>query len=54
MFMSKIKFPFQKVVSQEILLELVEKSSQVYVLFALVESHSVTNNFDLWMSKRTY
>ncbi len=50
----KLNFPSKKTISQEILLGLVEKTSQMYVLLALIECHFVTTNFDLWMFKRTY
>jgi hypothetical protein len=29
----------------------VEKTEQLYVLPTLIECHSVTSSFDLWMSK---
>jgi len=35
------------------LVELVEKTQQLYVLFALANCYSVTS-FDLWMSKGAY
>jgi hypothetical protein len=46
-----IVFPCQKQYSHELLLELTKKTKQLYVLPALVESHSTTSSFDLWMSK---
>jgi len=35
----------------ELLPKLVEKIKQLYVLATLVECHSTTTSFDLWMSK---
>ncbi len=50
----KLKFSFKKQFSKEILLGLMDKTKQFHVLLALVECHSTTTNFDLWMSKRAY
>jgi hypothetical protein len=50
----KIKFPSKRQFSQDILPGLVEKKNLLYVLPALVECHSTTASFDLWMSKKTY
>jgi hypothetical protein len=40
--------------SREILLELVEKTKQLYVLPTLVDYYSIIRSFDLWMSKGAY
>jgi hypothetical protein len=47
----KIVFPSIKQFFNELLFGLMEKTKQLYVLLALVECHSVTTSFDLWMSK---
>ncbi len=46
--------PSKKQFSREILLELVEKTKQLYVLLALIDCYYVTTSFDLWMSKGAY
>ncbi len=46
-----IFFPFKFFFVNEILLRLLEKTKQLYVLLVLVECHSTTASFDLWMSK---
>jgi hypothetical protein len=46
-FVSKIKFPFQKVISQEILPRLIEKKNQQYVLPTLANYFSAIVSFDL-------
>jgi hypothetical protein len=50
----KLNFTSGRQFSQEILLGLVEKTSQHYVLLALVDCFSLTTIFDLWMSKGAY
>jgi hypothetical protein len=50
-FMSKINFFSKRQFPQEILLGLVEKTSQEYVFLALEDCFLATTNFDLWMSK---
>jgi hypothetical protein len=47
-------FPFQKTFGQEMLLDLVEKTKQNYVLSVLVDCVFVTIIFDSWMSKRAH
>jgi hypothetical protein len=47
-FLSRRHFP------QDILLGLVEKTNQLYIVLALIVSYSTTTNFDLWMSKGAY
>jgi hypothetical protein len=42
-------FPFR--FSHELLLELVEKTKQLYVLPTLIKCYSTTSSFELWMSK---
>jgi hypothetical protein len=37
--------------SNELLLELMEKTKQLYVLSTLKECHFLTTSFDMWMSK---
>jgi hypothetical protein len=49
--MSKKKKISKRQFSQEILLGLVEKTSQQYVFLALEDCCFATTNFDLWMSK---
>jgi hypothetical protein len=44
-------FPCRKQFFHELLLGLVEKTKQLYVLLALAKCHSTTTSFDLWMSK---
>jgi hypothetical protein len=48
-----VVLPFRKQFSKEILLELVEKTEQLYVLLALADYYFVTS-FYLWMSKGAY
>jgi hypothetical protein len=50
----KLNFPSKRQFSQEILLMLVEKTSQMYVPPTLLEYHFATTSFDLWMFKKTY
>ncbi len=40
--------------SQDILLGLMKKINELYVVHALAKCHFVTASFDLWMSKGTY
>ncbi len=47
----KIVFPLKKTFSQEILVDLVEKMKQEYMLPKLKQCYSVITSFDLWMSK---
>jgi hypothetical protein len=53
-FVSKLNYPSKKQFSQEILPELVEKTSRQYVLLALANHFSTTASFDLWISKGVY
>ncbi len=46
-----VVFLSQKTKIHEVLLKLVKKTKQVYVLPKLVDSISLTTSFDLWMSK---
>ncbi len=46
-----VQFPFWKLFSNIILLELVEKTKETYVLPLLNDCSCVATNFDLWMSK---
>jgi hypothetical protein len=43
--------PSRKMFSQEILVDLVEKTKEKYVLLKLKQCYSTTISFDLWMSK---
>jgi hypothetical protein len=45
-----VVLPFMKLFAREILLELVEKSKQLYMLLDLAYCYFITF-FDLWMSK---
>ncbi len=54
LFLSKINFPSRRQFSQKMLLGLVEKKNELYVLPTLAKCHSTTTSFDLWMSKRAY
>jgi hypothetical protein len=47
----RVVFPSRKQFSQEILLNLVEKTKQVYVLPKLIDCIFAIISFDLWMSK---
>jgi hypothetical protein len=47
----RIVFLSKKQIFNELLPELMEKLKQLYVLPTLVECHSTTANFDMWMSK---
>jgi hypothetical protein len=48
----RIVFPSGlKQFSNELLPKLVEKTKQLYVLETLIECHSITTSFDMWMSK---
>jgi hypothetical protein len=44
-------FPSKKLFSQEVLVDLVEKTKQKYVLPKLKQCYSTTSSFYLWMSK---
>jgi hypothetical protein len=46
-----VHFHFQKIFSNIVLLELVEKIKEKYVLLLLNDCNCVIANFDLWMSK---
>jgi hypothetical protein len=49
---ARVLFPSKQMFSQEVLVDLVEKTKQkYYVLFKLKQCYSPTTNFDLWMSK---
>jgi hypothetical protein len=50
----RVNFPSRQQFSLEILLGLVEKIRELYVLLALVECDTTTSNFNLWMSKGVY
>ncbi len=50
----KLNFPSKRQFSQETLRRLVEKTKQLYVLFASTECHFATTSFDLWISKGAY
>jgi hypothetical protein len=47
----KLNFPSRNQFSQDILLGLVKKINQLYVVPTLAKCHSVTTSFDLWMFK---
>jgi len=47
----KVVFPSKKKKSQVILVDLVEKMKQKYVLPTLKQCYFATTTFDLWMSK---
>jgi hypothetical protein len=49
-----IVFLSRKTFSQEILLDLVQKTKDVYVFTRTFSSMSTTASFDLWMSKGAY
>ncbi len=53
-FCPKLNFLSKRQFSQEILLGLVEKTIQQYVLLALANYFSTTTSFDFWMSKGAY
>jgi hypothetical protein len=53
-FHPKLNFPSKRQISQDILLGLVEKTNELYVVPALVECHYVIASFDLWMFKGIY
>ncbi len=46
----RVVLPFMKLLARNFLLELVEKTKQLYMLLALAYCYFVTF-FDLWMSK---
>jgi hypothetical protein len=46
-----IVFPFEKQIFHELLLDLVKKTKQLYILLTLAKFHSTTTSFDLWTSK---
>jgi hypothetical protein len=50
----KLNFLSKKHFSQEILPRLMERTKQLHVLFALVECHSITSTFDLWVFEGAY
>jgi hypothetical protein len=47
----RVVFPSRKMFSQEVLVDLVEKTKQKYVLPKLKQCYFATSNFDLWMLK---
>jgi hypothetical protein len=47
----RIVFPSKKYFFHQLLLELVEKTKQLYVLPTLTKFYSTTTSFDPWMSK---
>ncbi len=47
----RVQFLSQKLISNTILLELVEKTKETYVLFSLNDCSCAIVSFDLWMSK---
>jgi hypothetical protein len=47
----RVVFPLRKTFSQEVLVDLVEKTKEEYVLLKLKHCYSATTSFDLWMSK---
>jgi hypothetical protein len=47
----RIVFPSKKTFSQEILVDLVEKMKQEYMLLKLKQCYYVIASFDLWMSR---
>jgi hypothetical protein len=47
----RIAFPSSKMFSQEVLVDLVEKTKQEYVLPKLKQCYFATTSFDLWMPK---
>jgi hypothetical protein len=46
-----VVFPFKKTFIQEVLLNLVEKTKQTYVLLIIAKCVFTISSFDLWMSK---
>jgi hypothetical protein len=50
----KLDFPSRRQFPQDILLGLMEKTNQLYVVLALAKCYFTTINFNLWMSKGTY
>jgi hypothetical protein len=49
----RVVLPFMKLFARQILLVLVEKTKQLYMLLGLAYCYFVTS-FDLWMSKGAY
>ncbi len=47
----RVVFPLRKTFSQEVLVDLVEKTKKEYVLAKLKQCYSTIASFDLWMSK---
>jgi len=47
----KVVFPPRKMFSQEVVVDLVEKTKQKYVLPKLKQCYSTTTSFDLFTSK---
>jgi hypothetical protein len=47
----KIVFPSIKLFSQEVLVDLMEKTKKEYVLYKLKQCYFAIASFDLWMSK---
>jgi hypothetical protein len=50
----KLSFLSRKQFSQDILLGLVEKTNELYVLPTLAECDCAIASYDLWMSRRAY
>jgi hypothetical protein len=50
----KLNFPSRRQFSQDILLGLMEKTNELYIVSALVKCHSTIVSFDLWMFKGAY
>jgi hypothetical protein len=50
----KLNSPSKRQFSQDILLGLVEKINQLYVVLTLVECYFAIVSFDFWMSKGAY
>ncbi len=47
----RVVFPLKKTFSQEVLVDLMEKTKEEYLLPKLKQCYSATVGFDLWMSK---
>jgi hypothetical protein len=47
----RVQFTSQKIFSNIVVLELVEKTKETYILPLLNDCSCATTNFDLWMSK---
>jgi hypothetical protein len=50
----KVVLPFKRQFSKEVLLELVEKTKQLYVLLTLAYCYSIIASSNLWMSEGAY